>query len=67
MTKIVPEFVKKLFPTIYVTPQDFRRMVPSAIYEYDIHEEGQTVKNTLVSLAQLVNTSEKVFYLYSNF
>jgi len=37
-------------------------MIPSALYRYDIHEEGKTVQNTLVSLAQLINTSEKVFF-----
>lgn len=60
MTKLIPEFIKKLFPDVYITPQDFRRMIPSALFEHDIHEEGKTVKHTLISLSQLINTSEKV-------
>lgn len=59
-TRCIPMFVRKKFPNKHITPQDFRRMIPSALYRYDIHEEGKTVENTLVSLAQLINTSEKV-------
>ena len=59
-TTLVPKFVKKKFPKMHITPQDFRRMIPSALYRYDVHVEGKTVEHTLVSLAQLINTSEKV-------
>jgi hypothetical protein len=60
MTRMVPAFIKTLFPDIYITPQDFRRMIPSALYAHNIHQEGKTLEHTLVSLAQLVNTSQDV-------
>jgi hypothetical protein len=59
-TTLVPKFVKRKFPDKHITPQDFRRMIPSAIYRYDIHKEGENVTHTLTSLAQLMNTSDKV-------
>ena len=42
-------------------------MVPSALYRYDIHQEGKTVEHTLTSLAQLINTSQKVILLFCFF
>lgn len=47
---------------INVTPQNFRRLIPSLIFEYDIHPDGVCLKDFIVDYARYVGTSEKIMW-----
>ena len=45
-----------------VTPQNFRRLLPSLIFEYDIHPDGVCLRDFIVDYARYVGTSEKIMW-----
>jgi hypothetical protein len=67
ITKWVPRYVSTIFKDKHITPIDFRRILVSIIFDKEVHEEGRTVDDFLISYSYLINTSQKVslkFFIY---
>ena len=47
-------------PSKNITPQIFRRLVPSLIFAMDIHPDGVSMKDFIAQYARTVGTSEKI-------
>jgi hypothetical protein len=60
LTKWVTRYISTIFDDKHITPLDFRRILTSIIFDKEIHEEGKTVNDFLVSYSNLINTSQKV-------
>jgi site-specific recombinase XerD len=56
----IQNFVKSLFPDKNVTAIDFRRALPSIIWEANLRLQGKSLQDFLVHYATLVNTSPDV-------
>ena len=51
-------------PKKKITPQIFRRLIPSMIFALDIHSDGKSVKDFIADYARYVGTSEKIMWSY---
>jgi hypothetical protein len=64
LSQWVSRYISNIFEHKYITPLDFRRILTSLIFDKEIHEEGKTVEDFLISYSHLINTSQKVkFYI----
>ena len=58
----VSSFVASRFPDKHITPLDFRRMIPTALWNQkeEIECQGKSLQDVLHDYALLINTSDKV-------
>ena len=49
-------------PNKKITPQIFRRLIPSLIFELDIHPDGMSVRDFIANYAKYVGSSEKIMW-----
>jgi hypothetical protein len=66
-TERIAKYVAAIFPEKHITPIAFRRMIPTLMWENDVHIPGATMKELLEKYSRLVNTSEKVTFICLHF
>ena len=52
--------VQSVFPFKIITPLDFKRMIPTLLWNKEILDENMTPQEMLIKYSKLINTSEKV-------
>jgi hypothetical protein len=60
ITRATVKGVKYTYPQKYITPGQFRRIIPSQIFSQEIWDENGTLESFLENLAILINTSVNV-------
>jgi hypothetical protein len=63
----ITKYVASVFPTKHITPITFRRMIPTLMWETNVHIPGVTMEGLLEKYSRLVNTSQKVAFICSYF
>ena len=53
---------KPKLPKKKITPQIFRRLIPSLIFSLDIHPDGMSIRDFIANYARYVGTSEKIMW-----
>jgi hypothetical protein len=59
-SKEIAKCVKDYMPDKHITPAVFRRVVPTIVFDKQLHFDGQSAVDFIVQFAKLNNTSEAV-------